>query len=161
GLARAELVDQAARQRGLAALRLAADLAALALAFALALAAAGVGRRLLAELRREEGALDVGASVRVDLDVRRQVLDRVLVAVLRIDVVDPAVVPVVDQRLPARGRRRGAPNPQREGDEHGEDGGLGESLQRLHRKRLPRQPTRQTGLCASLSAAGEARVWPL
>ena len=44
---------------------------------------------------------------RVGLHVGRQVLQRVLVAVNGVRVVDPAVVPVVQQQLPARGRGGG------------------------------------------------------
>ena len=48
-----------------------------------------------------ERLLDVVARARVRVDVGRQVLERLAVAVDRVGAVDPAVVPVVDQRLPA------------------------------------------------------------
>ena len=62
-------------------------------------------------LRVLERAEDVVVRARVRLHVRRQVLQRVRVAVERIGVVDPAVVPVVQQRLPARGRGGGRDRP--------------------------------------------------
>src|SRR5206468_8111074 len=87
GLARAQLVDQAAGERGVAGRLAAARLGARSLAALAALlaAAALVWRRQLAEQRRLERALDVAAGVRVDLDVGREMPDRLLVAGLGVD----------------------------------------------------------------------------
>ena len=59
--------------------------------------------------RRLQRAQDVVVRARVGLHVRREMLERLLVAVHRVGLVDPAVVPVVQQQLPARRcRLRGA-----------------------------------------------------
>ena len=55
--------------------------------------------------RRLQRAQDVVVRARVGLHVRRQMLERLAVAMHRIGLVDPAVVPVVQQELPARRRR--------------------------------------------------------
>ncbi len=59
-------------------------------------------RRVLVVRGRLLGRQDVLLGARVDLDVERQVLDRLGVARKRVDVVDRPVVPVVQQPLPAR-----------------------------------------------------------
>ena len=64
----------------------------------------GLCRLLLLGDRRLQRAQDVVVGARVRLHVGRQVLERVLVAVHRIGLVDPAVVPVVQEQLPARCR---------------------------------------------------------
>ena len=62
-------------------------------------------RLLLLRDRRLQRAQDVVVRARVGLHVGGQVLERVLVAMHRIGLVDPAVVPVVQEQLPARRRR--------------------------------------------------------
>ena len=85
--------------------------------------------------------LDVVARARVGLDVGRQVLQRVAVAVDRVRAVDPAVVPVVDQRLPAGRRalrRRGTDAEGRHGceDDNGQQQDLDDVPGRMdHEKR--------------------------
>ena len=64
-------------------------------------------RLLLLGDRGLQRAQDVVVGARVRLHVGGQVLQRVLVAVHRIGLVDPAVVPVVQEQLPARCRRLG------------------------------------------------------
>ena len=61
-------------------------------------------RLLLLGDRRLQRAQDVVVGARVRLHVGGQVLQRVLVTVHRIGLVDPAVVPVVQEQLPARCR---------------------------------------------------------
>src|SRR5581483_3355716 len=78
-----------------------------------AAALADRGRSAAVLLRREargERGPDVVARAGVRLDVLGQVLERLLVTPDGIDVVDPAVVPIVDEGLPAwrgGGRRAG------------------------------------------------------
>ena len=78
-----------------------------------------VPRRPLLRDRALQGAQDVVVGARVRRDVRRQVLQRVVVTVPLIGAVDPAVVPVVQEHLPAgrpgRGARARAVRPRRAG----------------------------------------------
>ena len=87
----------------------------------------GRARRVLSWCsdRELERPLDVLARARVDLDVGRQVLDRVLVAGDRVDLVDPAVVPVVQQRLPARRDRHGPRDSRRRREREQQRAGTG------------------------------------
>ena len=62
---------------------------------------------LLLRDRALQRAEDVVVRARVGLHVGRQVMQRVLVAVNGVGVVDPAVVPVVQEELPAGGRGGG------------------------------------------------------
>src|SRR6266516_3746345 len=68
---------------------------------------AGERRWLVVPQRGEKRALDVVPRARVQLDVTRQVLQRLLVATRRIRLVEAAVEPVVDHGLPARYGRCG------------------------------------------------------
>ena len=70
-------------------------------------AAGAAAVRALRGDRRLERPVDVVAEARVLRDVLRHVLERRAVALHGIDAVDPAVVPVVDERLPARILRGG------------------------------------------------------
>src|SRR5262249_39256332 len=76
---------------------------------------------LLPRDRRLQRAVDVVRRARVDLDVGREVGDRLVVAVDRIDIADRAVVPVVQQQLPARRGRRGGRREDRERRTCGDD----------------------------------------
>ena len=118
----------------------------------------GVERAALPARGREERPLEVLARGRVRVDVLGQVLDRGAVAARRVGAVDPAVVPVVDQPLPAgrggvRLRCRDA-RAERGGDENEQEcqqasrshnGAAGRS----HRGHLP---------CGSLPEPRESRV---
>ena len=70
-------------------------------------AAGAAAVRALRGDRRLERPVDVVAEARVLRDVLRHVLERRAVARHGIDAVDPSVVPVVDERLPARILRGG------------------------------------------------------
>ena len=76
--------------------------------------------------RRLQRAQDVVVRARVGLHVRREMLERLAVAMHRVGLIDPAVVPVVQQELPARRcrlRGRGAYGraDERRGDNRGHD----------------------------------------
>ena len=91
-----------------------------------------VGLLLLRD-RALQRAEDVVVRARVGLHVGRQVMQRVLVAVDGVGVVDPAVVPVVQERLPARGRGGGGRGVRDGGEQSGgDDRHANEQLQRRH-----------------------------
>ena len=100
---------------------------------------------------------DVVVRARVRLHVSRQVLERVAVAVDRVGLVDPAVVAVVQQDLPAR-RRRGLGG--RAGSVRGRSGCTCEQHQhgkgRGQAAAFRRDVTglKRWGICGGYSAAG-------
>src|SRR5581483_9961353 len=117
-------------------------------------------RVLLVGDREPERSLDVVARARVDLHVRRQVLDRLLVAGDRVDRRDLAAVPLVQEQLPAR-RRRNSPRRCRDRQREGE-GTEADGRQRTHselraeRHEVGAEGKRDSGPCvckASVDAA--------